>query len=149
MSDPECSTWKMWTGKEIEGTTDIGEDTLFIRSASNFAIKEILTRSPHIKRIWFCDEYVRHLRFKHVVYKFLNELLDDSKYKICLEVSESSLTYLNSRLYEKAQLYLKVPSVLKEGDFVCVGKPFEDEAFEIGKGAKVIPQDYSKDIKIL
>lgn len=143
---PDCATWNVWYGHEIEGTEDLGEETLFVRKLP-IAIEKLtdafinqLTKKGHIERIWFCANFRE--------WEKMRKLLPHFK-KVCLEVNLRYYYMVPPDVRNKARLYFKVPVPLKPGDFVCVGLPFRDESFKIGSGVRVTPQQYSKDIKIV
>lgn len=148
VSKPPCATWSVWIGSEIEGTASRGVRTLFIRSLARFSSVSatddwafIRTQSK-CSRVWFCKEFTQWSILR-VIAKHFDE--------VCVEVEPQRLLCIPRNIRKMARLYLKVtlPEELKAGDHVCVGLPFADEAFEIGKGVKVNPSDYLKDVKIV
>lgn len=145
---PECSKWQIWIGKEIEGTTALGEETLFIRvldiSASdakkNPNLRDMLTKKGRIKRVWFCAEYHNWPLLREIT-KFFTTT--------CLEVTPASLGCIPKDVVDTCIVYFKLNVRLKVGDHICVGPPYQDEAFQIGQGQKVTPEQYAQDIKIV
>lgn len=145
---PPCAAWDVWKGPEIEGYVSKGVQTLFIRSLAKFPdIKptddlSFLRRNSGCKRVWFCKEFTNWGLLKAIGAHF-----DE----VCIEVEPKCLLSIPERLRRTARIYLKIvlPVALKTGDHVCVGLPFADESFEIGKGARVAPKDYLRDIKII
>jgi hypothetical protein len=143
---PPCADWKLWTGAEIEGTSELGSKTLFIRSLSDFNVvdqkqfAEQLAELSGCKRVWFCKEFRD--------WKFLENIASHFE-SVCIEALPNNYVNIPKRIRLKYRIYVKVimPN-LKPGDFICVGEPFMDEAFEIGKGATVKPEDYLKDKRI-
>lgn len=145
---PECSKWSIWIGKEVEGSSDIGVETLFIRSLSTTvdeferqadALIPAMTRRGEITRVWFCKEFTD--------WKLLRAIAKHFK-TVCMEVSIKQYGNLPRDFQTDFTIYLKVNLLMKAGDHICVGPPFQDEAFKIGTGVKVTPQQYSNDRKI-
>lgn len=142
---PECSTWRLWVGKEVEGNSkQLGVKTLFVRDASEAFIRE-QALDFRVRRIWFCKEFLVPLA-PHC--RTIASFLDD--YDVAIEVLSSQVERLPKHLRERAQLFLKIPHIpkMKKGDFICAGPPFEDELFEVGKGLKMTPKSYMEDIRI-
>ena len=147
MSDlPPCREWAIWVGKEVEGTTNVGVTTLFIRSLEGFHIDpetsdlSFFRKKTGASRVWFCREFVDWKLLKRIAKEF-----DE----VCIEVEPKCFENIPLALRDKAIIYLKVDTPLKPGDFVCVGPAFHDESFKIGSGSKVKPQDYLQDKRIL
>lgn len=144
---PPCATWNIWKGPEIEGTDSIGVQTLFIRSLSAFpgvsAASDLsfLRKSSKCSRVWFCKEF-KDWPLLEAIAKHFDE--------VCVEVEPKCYVSVPKRIKKRVKIYLKVvlPEPLKEGDFICVGEPFRDEAFKFGAGASVCMEQYLKDIKI-
>lgn len=136
---PDCSTWNIWQGKEIEGTTDIGVNTLFVRRGNP---------GPYLwgfERVWFCKEFVRE-QGEDALAAIRTTLHLDKK--VCIEVELEDMALIANAGLEKAQLYLKIEANLKHGDHICVGTAFKDEAFRMGTGAGVLPGQYAEDVRI-
>lgn len=140
---PDCANWNMWVGPEIEGYTDLGEMTLFVRKASFDQIVDAIIKTK-VWRIWFCDEFE----------------LDDKELETLIRVDESKTfvigcTYkkyltLSKFVKENFQIYIQLNDlILKEGDHIKVGSLFYEESFMIGRGKVSNPKLYSNDIKIL
>jgi hypothetical protein len=150
METPPCSTWSIWVGKEIEGTTDIGVSTLFIRRIPESQCKPerdfsfMAGLGGGIKRVWFCKEFMNWPVMEAIAKHFEH---------CCIEATPVSYVAIPKRIRDRFQVYIKVSFGhglnLKPGDVVCVGPAFADEAFTIGQGAKVEPNLYLNDIKIL
>lgn len=134
---PPCAVWKVWLGPEIEGQTDLGERTLFVRAATPARIEELVALYvPQVKRVWVCKEFrswncIRRLR----------AAFD----KVVMEVDRHNLGMLPPDLFNGCQLYYKLSVNLKQGDYVCVGPAFSDESFVIGRGDQVDPAMYRRD----
>ncbi len=143
--NPECSKYNIWSGLEIEGHTGLGEETLFIRKLEvkpadlTEQLLNSFTRNGKRTRVWFCKE------FKN--WKLLKVLSNHFK-TVCLEVEMGTQSMVPRDIYNTVTIYLKVPIMLKPGDHVCVGPAFSDEAFKIGTGKRVNPDDYKNDKKI-
>jgi len=127
---PECHDWGIWEGNEIEGTTDMGVITLFVRRGDPSKYWD------EYQRLWFCKEYQD--------YDMLLKAKNLGKI-VALEVTPETLLVLPREVRLSVQLYLKIDAGLKIGDHVCVGTAFKDQAFMIGEGAKVEPWQYSGD----
>ena len=130
---PACATWGLWVGREIEGHSELGRVTLFVRHGSP---SEILKAVDLYERVWFCKEWkgwviVRTAILTHKV--------------VCLEATLDTLGTIPEDVRKAARIYLKIPVDLKRGDHVCVGPAFADEAFEIGCGRRVAPESYGGD----
>ena len=166
MNEPECGKWKVWLGREIEGTTDLGEWTLFVREiplGETFKSlwQKALIALPYAnrgeivgKRIWFCEEFFH----QPIRWGFIYEALEAGFTKVCLCFvfpfhSPALDWFIRSSPFpkESVQTYLKLSSdlkFLKPGDHICIGDKFADESFCIGQGKKVTPADYRNDIRI-
>lgn len=145
---PDCSKWHVWKGPEVEGHSKKGVQTLFIRSLDKFPRispsddLSFLRKNSNCTRVWFCKEFTNWSLLK-AIGKHFDE--------VCIEVEPKCLLAIPQKLRESCRIYLKVvlPVQLKQGDHVCVGLPFADEAFEIGTGASVNPTDYQNDIQVI
>ena len=147
---PPCSKWKIWMGQEVEGTTQVDELTLFIRelpvtkgnAAERFSSLVALKRLHGInfKRIWFCKEFA-----DHEVMRMICQFYQDATK--CVEMDQF-YSVLPPDLRARVTVYWKQPLNLRPGDFICVGRPFNDESFEIGTGARVVPDMYLKDEQV-
>ena len=140
---PPCAKWGRWLGREVEGTSGVGEWTLFVRDNDALAnvhnVSAIMAYNP--TRIWFCKEYTN--------YPMIEVALSSGLFKeVCVEATEATYKYLPSAVKACARIYLKVPVELKVGDHLCVGPAFNDEAFCIGQGVKVCSADYAADVKV-
>lgn len=127
----------MWVGAEIEGDVAIrGKQTLFIRQMLPTELPSLIKKFPD-HRVWFCKE------FKHwdTVRRFLKSCFPE----ICIEVTWETWSKVPADLRAKCTIFFKLPVELKEGDFICVGPAFADEALKIGTGHKVKPEEYLKD----
>ena len=147
MKNPPCSEWKVWRGKEIEGTTQIGVETLFIRDLPGATVESMtpeflakISRNGQTARVWFCKEFSDWPLARAIIKWFKTA---------CLEVNHRTVDCVPKDLKATCVLYYKVPSQLKRGDFICAGPAFNDEAFAIGTGASVKPENYLADIRIL
>lgn len=138
---PPCSAWGAWIGGEVEGHTDIGAKTLFIRRLSHsLAYYFSYAHAPHnIKRIWFCKEFTDWPKMRSFIPVFPQRVL---------EVGRENYHAVPHDIRDKFQFYFKVPYVLRPGDHVCVGPAFGDESFVIGTGRTVSPADYLADVRI-
>lgn len=138
LEKPPCSQWSVWIGNEIEGHSDLGEKTLFIRRDFGGSDFDLLDQ---VDRVWFCKEYKDYNVIKAV--RALGK-------KVCVEVVPGGIeNALPDDIHENATLYLKMNvKGLKNGDHICVGKPFEEESFMIGSGTKVTKDQYLADRKI-
>ena len=150
MTTPECAKWKMWVGPEVEGHSELGEQTLFIRDLATTAqqfsaqAEELvprMTKNGTIRRVWFCKEFVNWPLLREISRHFRTS---------CLEVTPKTYGNVPRDLMSNCVIYLKITDFfLKPGDHVCVGPNFQDEAFKIGTGAKVSPESYAGDRKLL
>lgn len=149
---PDCANWKLWLGKEIEGDRDVGQLTLFVRDTpwelsgdSHKDFDDLMLSTRHhvirgsVSRIWFCEQFRN--------YEIMREAISRG-FKVCVELTLRNMV-LQPDILDKATIYVKLPLQLKEGDFVCIGRPYRDEAFRIGTGTKVTPEQYAEDIFIM
>lgn len=148
MVKPPCADWGIWLGPEVEGTSEIGEQTLFIRklscTAEEFRAQQSdlvpsLTRRGVVRRVWFCKEFTSWPLIRLIAPHFKT---------VCLEVSAKGYDNLPRDFRTSYTIYLKLPFMLKKGDHVCVGADYQDEAFCIGTGAIVSPESYLNDKKV-
>jgi hypothetical protein len=130
----------LWVGA-IEGHTDVGAITLFIRQATLKEIVAAWETRQHIRRFWFCKEFTD--------WASLQFFADLGGFTLCVETTPLNFHRVPTRLREKCQLYLKLDMALKKKDHICIGPAFSDESFCVGSGAVVRPAQYSKDIRIL
>jgi hypothetical protein len=132
-----CSQWALWYGREIEGSQDRGQYTLFVRRLEPpHTLRDFKDR---FSRIWFCAEYRNW-----TMIRLATECFKD----VCVEVKYGE--QIPQDIFRKVRVYLKIPDQigLKRGDQLCFGSAYCDEAFEIGKGIKVSPEEYMQDIRI-
>jgi hypothetical protein len=148
---PPCSKWKIWTGLEIEGHHDRGEKTLFIRTLpADVKLTSDLSfmKKCGATRVWLCKELLLWAA-NESKWPILRKILDLFP-KACIETTPGFHTCIPEDVRNRCRVYLKITNVtLKPGDQVCVGPSFEDEAFESGKGVKVVPASYLNDVRIL
>lgn len=138
---PPCAHWKLWLGPEIEGASDLGKLTLFVRHATAEAILAALLAYPAVSRVWFCKEYFSG-RSRADVLRTIESL---GGLRVCSEIDYSNLAEFGW-LRGWSVFYVKFPYALEEGDHICVGSAFSDEAFRIGDGNKVKPSQYLGDV---
>ena len=134
---PPCSTWSVWLGPEVEGQTDLGERTLFVRKASLARVEELVAAySPSVTRVWVCKEFACWSAIRRLKAAFG---------KVVIEVDRHTVGAMPKELFDGCQLYYKLPVELKQGDYVCVGPAFSDESFRVGRGDQVDPAMYRRD----
>lgn len=138
---PDCAHWRIWSGPEVEGQIDLGKKTLFVRDGFNLTDHEELLLQ--YQRVWFCKEFVTEKNYGRIRYVI------DSGRNVCIEVTTEMLETVPEDILESAQLYLKIPVRLKDGDHVCVGYDFVEEAFMMGDGQRTEPSLYNNDVRIL
>jgi hypothetical protein len=106
-----------------------------------FDFADFLRSRPACRRIWFCKEFTK--------WAYVREAL---KYfdVVCVEVGYDA-KLPPADILANTRIYLKVPTAfkLKSGDQVCVGAAYQDEAFEIGTGIKVMPEQYRNDCRLV
>jgi hypothetical protein len=141
---PPCADWGLWIGAEIEGAADLGERTLFVRFLPAGTTGEYLRERTKAERVWFCKEFTDWHRLRKIA-----EAFDSAK--VCIEVMLNRYNSLPSDFRQRFRIYVKIPELhgMKLGDHVCIGLPFQDEAFQIGNGKTVKASEYKSDIKIL
>lgn len=157
-NQPECAKWNLWRGVEIEGQTDVGVPTLFVRNATKVEIFSALDSGYKLTRVWLCEEFLKGedliemccwlLAFKRglsvaVAVKIGDVITADTARLKILQKFTSKLDAMKAArfaVYYKLQL-----KGVREGDHICVGNAFADEAFRIGDGRKVTPDMYKDD----
>lgn len=155
---PPCADWAVWKGPEIEGTKGVGVATLFIRSLASFKLQpdadwKWIREKSACPRVWFCKEFftqgIKGEDGTFLAWDFIRAIGKHFD-EVCLEVEPQHLPGVPRDVKKKARLYVKVNiEQLKAGDFICVGPTFADESFELGTGAKVNPEQYLQDIRIV
>ena len=135
---PACASWDVWTGEEVEGTSDLGRTTLFIRRMSGIKFVSLVAADWTVTRIWFCKEFRK--------WDVIREALACG-YTVCVEGNPHRPP--PSDICNRVHVYWKypLPKDAKSGDHVCMGPPFRDEAFVLGNGKRVTENDYAKDRK--
>jgi hypothetical protein len=143
MKNPPCSNWRSWLGLEVEGDRAIGVKTLFVRFGD---VLKLLDANPDVTRVWLCKEYTAS--HSEISLTVLCRKLRLRSIDIAVEVlAQYYREYLYLRPFVNYYIKYDVPD-LKNGDHICVGPAFNDEAFCIGQGKKVTPGDYANDIRI-
>lgn len=144
---PECAHWRMWVGAEVEGEHDVGVRTLFIRSLkdvpgdfSELGTLQLLREKSQCSRVWFCHEF-NHWRTVELATLAFDQVCIEARYCFAKSIPPRIRGRENVRIYYKVEL--DVP--LRDGDVICVGRPFEDEAFTVGSGKRVTPDLYTND----
>jgi len=137
---PPCSKWNIWEGDEIEGFTDIGIETLFIRDANK---KEIKKYSKSYSRIWLTNEYQK-ISKKNV--KFLLSL----QKHICIDLTLDKYLKLKRKertdILDNFQIYIRINDLkLKPRDHIKIGDLFYEESFLVGSGKIVNTNLYHND----
>lgn len=153
---PPCALWKSWIGPEVEGATALGQFTLFVREGDvSLLLKKAEAQltllgleTAHIRRIWFCKEYLAsHTQEEMLVLMYLMQKRNITT-SLCFEIP-ADLISTYAYLHPYGVFYVKLATTeLRPGDHVCVGAPFNDEAFRLGDGAPVVPQAYLNDIEL-
>ncbi len=82
-----------------------------------------------------------------MVWQLLREIAKHFR-TVCVETTTKAYGNLPRDLLANFTIYLKLDFLMKQGDFVCVGPAYQDEAFRIGTGHKVKPEHYNTDTKI-
>lgn len=133
---PNCSTWSIWEGLELEGNVDIGVKTLFIRNCSK---EDITKHCKNYTRIWFCEEFKNWelIRYCKTLCPNIN-----------LAVYYEDMKDLPVDIFDMCRLYVKLNLQLKHGDQLGVGKDFRQEFFVIDNGIKIDNTIYHKDVFI-
>jgi hypothetical protein len=154
--NPPCSKWSLWLGKEVEGTLDVGKQTLFVRFASLSQIYEAII-AHKVTRVWFCEEYNDWADISYLALSLANRGIKPMTF--CFSVLYSNLPKfplaLKSSLAANgvvSQIYLRVPvtlAQLSQVDQVCVGMPYNDVIFSTQLGLKMSPADYSEDVCLI
>jgi hypothetical protein len=137
MQKPPCSKWKLWFGKEIEGYEDVGQKTIFVRDASYEDIMTVV-KETKATRIWFCKEYRDWKTIRRIE-------RENPQFKFCVEANQKTVNDIPSNVVSIVRVYFKLDLILPAGSVLCVGAAFNDEAFVLGKGRKVVPDQYGND----
>lgn len=139
---PPCANWNLWIGPEIEGYSQLGVLTLFVRNAS---YDDIEYHSRTVDRIWF------DTKFDDISVEFIKKIKTLNK-KIIFDLTlDKYYTLVQQNRFDilDEQLYLRINNIsLKTGDHIKLGSEFHEEAFEIGTGKKSYPELYYNDIFI-
>lgn len=146
---PACASWKIWLGPEIEGNTDRGVITCFVRelppSVGRWDQLMKMMLEHKVSRWWFCEEFFTTYRDAWNVVNLFASMYP--KVCVCLDIFQRNK--MPDRIPDNVTLYYKLElRHLRKGDHVCIGPKYADEAFEIGTGAKVTPKEYAQDIRI-
>lgn len=140
---PPCAKWKAWLGNEIEGQTHYKELTLFVRAGD---VLTLLDHHTGVNRVWLCKEFL----FSHCEAS-LTILCRKLRLRGVTVAVEVPLSQFREYGYLRpfVNYYIKVElNALLPGDHICVGPAFSDEAFLIGTGVKVAPEQYLDDVEI-
>lgn len=141
MKVPPCKSWSVWVGPEIEGDVQLGAVTLFIRHAMPGTLERYITASPwKVTRVWFCAEFTDWAMVRQAYQRFQGA--------VCLEVNAQTIERVPKDVRTHTRIYYKLDAGLKEGDFVCAGPAYRDEAFRIGTGHKVSCEQYLADRRL-
>ena len=147
-NQPECSKWDIWYGKEVEGHTDIGEYTLFVRRGDFMPYIEKLPEGTN--RIWFCKEYL----FKCVFHNDFRALLWAIEFfhVTCLDVPVELLRQLPRNITLQCRLYVRLGDVsLGLGDQISWGKAYNEKYIAVGEDTPIAtntPETYEEDIRL-
>lgn len=136
MKKPPCADWHVWVGPEVEGSVDLGKRTLFVRHCRYW--KQYVDAS--IGRVWFCCEFDDWNQVREAIAEFPGS--------VCLEVNSRTVERIPKDVMKNVRAYYKLDPGLKPGDFVCVGPAFSDEAFQLGSGRTVRPENYLADRRL-
>lgn len=141
MKIPPCASWNVWTGLEIEGNQGLGENTLFIRHCVDWRRYTNKT----IKRIWFCHEFTDWKQIREAAQERDGSIL---RYVVNLEANSRTFDRIPKEIVHLVHIYYKLDIPLGAGHFVCVGRAFADEAFALGEGNQVSPDQYLGDVRL-
>lgn len=162
---PECSKWKVWHGKEIEGSEQIGVTTIFLRHIDRNKLDQpLLTKISKVDygRIWICQ---------NLVYEMTHGALSDGKYPLLGKILKPGITvvaeitpYLLWRLDNNGlfgsclqkipglQFFLKIipkeDGISPQLRHISYGVPYSDVTFSIRakEVTEVKPSQYGKDV---
>lgn len=139
---PPCSEWRLWEGIEIEGFTDMGVTTLFIRDATK---EELDVFIPQYERIFVGSGFVK----AGISPEFMQYLKSFGK-KLCFEIHFEDYVKLHNEgrtdIIGEHQVYLQINNfALKEGDHVKIGDFFKEEIFLSGTGMRTPFEAYFGD----
>src|ERR1043166_8746902 len=111
ITTPACAEWDIWIGKEVEGTVDLGEKTLFVRKLGTRTLYELFLkcREELIERVWFTEEFCHEqnwglIREATVIFK-----------KVCV-CTRAIVLRIPEDIKNKVRIYWKPMVILKEGD---------------------------------
>ena len=142
---PECARWAIWEGPEVEGSTDLGAVTLFVRKGLHFPCYI----TEHTKRIWICKEMLNRIdsEIGRDIISALKGVRPDLKW--AFEIPYSQLEhYRHLRAFGSLYVKLDLEGFLENGDTLCVGRPYNDQFFQLSSTNinRVIPEDYKNDV---
>ena len=140
MNKPPCSEWGIWEGPEIEGHSQLGEMTLFVRRGNFLPI----LKNRNYKRVWFCREFCD--------WAALHELLDSPSVDgsiFAIEVTPETLSNVPSWVFKHLEVHYKWAVDPKKGDHICLGQPFNEFSFQLDTPkASVSPDMYLGDVRL-
>ncbi len=142
---PPNFNWRIWEGPEIEGKTDLGAKTLFIRDITP---EEVAQLFPKYDRIFIGSGFVK----KGISREDLAWLKSFGKkmvFEIHFEDYEQLVKDNRTDIYGEHEVYLQINNfALKPGDHVKIGNFFQEEIFLCGEGVVTPFAEYLNDVKI-
>lgn len=140
---PPCSKWKIWEGPEVEGSTQIGAVTLFVREGIHFPIHV----TEHTQRIWFCKEMLDTLSTPAGFRLLEGFRRVRPNITLAFEVPLDTLScWLPLRKFGAFYIKFDLSGYIKPGDTLCFGAPYNDRFHLVSAAATPVqPYDYSSD----
>lgn len=135
---PNCNNWAVWKGKEIEGETSLGMDTLFVRREFNTKDLNDLKILSFFNRVWFTRDFKDFDTIRKVI---------SMDKEVALEVRYQDLDLLPQDIFQAAQLYVVLDKFLPAGSHIKTGESFQ-EYMGVLKAPTFQMSDYNQDIAI-
>jgi hypothetical protein len=140
MIKPPCSEWGIWEGPEIEGHSQLGEMTLFVRRGD---FRPYLLQKKY-KRVWICREFYNWALLSDVITNHITE-----GQIVAIEVTPNTIGGVPDWVFETLEVHYKWAVNPKKGDHVCLGQPFHEYSFKIGdEKPSVNPTMYLNDKRL-
>lgn len=142
--NPPCANWKIWTGPEVEGHTDLGKKTLFVREGLHFPLYMDAT----ISRVWFCKEILDLLFAGEglALLTSLKRVRPEVAFAFEIPLVDIDM-YLPLRKFGKFYVKFDLGGYISPGDTLCFGQPYMDRFVLVEHTTtKVNHEDYSKDV---
>lgn len=122
----------MWSGLEVEGRSELGFKTLFVRDAT---LDDIAKHAKRFRRVWFTKEF----RAWYIVIGMI-----EGGWRVALDVPASTIHEIPLFVLKRASIYAKFPtgpaelhdpSLLRYANVLAFGEPFSESFYELSRTA--------------